>query len=64
MSLYFITTNADKFEEAKAIVPELEQLDIELPEIQELDPKLIIRKKLEAAFLHKDSALVVDDTAL
>lgn len=33
MSLYFITSNPNKFAEAKKVIPELEQLDIDLPEI-------------------------------
>ena len=34
--IYFITGNEGKFKEAKAIMPEIEQLIIDLPEIQEL----------------------------
>jgi non-canonical purine NTP pyrophosphatase (RdgB/HAM1 family) len=48
-NIYFITGNAGKFREAKAIMPEIEQIDLDLPEIQELDPKSIIEAKLKEA---------------
>ena len=38
--LYFITGNEDKFREVKLLIPNIKQLDIDLPEIQDLDPKL------------------------
>ena len=64
MKFYFITGNKGKFEEAKAIIPKLEQLDIELPEVQEIDPKQIIKAKLFAAFEHKMEEFIVEDTSL
>jgi inosine/xanthosine triphosphate pyrophosphatase family protein len=45
MTIYFITGNKSKFTEGKAILPELEQLEIDLPEIQEIDARLIIEAK-------------------
>ena len=44
--IYFITSNKGKFEEAKRIVPELEMLEIDLPEEQEVDQQKIIERKL------------------
>ena len=63
MPLYFITSNAGKFEEAKGILPNLKQLAIDLPEIQELDPKVIIKAKLESAFSHNEGPFVIEDTS-
>jgi len=34
VSLYFVTGNKAKFEELKAIIPQLEQIEIDLPENQ------------------------------
>lgn len=48
--LYFITGNKNKFEEIKAIIPKAEQLDIDLPEIQEINAREIIKQKLLEAF--------------
>jgi inosine/xanthosine triphosphate pyrophosphatase family protein len=46
MTLYFITGNSHKFSEAKKIIPKIEQLKIELDEIQSMDSKKIIQRKL------------------
>ena len=53
-------------QEARDIVPELVQMDVNLPEIQEIDPQEIIRYKLREALKHCDegSAVVVEDTSL
>jgi non-canonical purine NTP pyrophosphatase (RdgB/HAM1 family) len=64
MEIYFITGNKNKFEEAKSVIPELQQLDIDLPEIQEIDAKTIIKAKLAEAFRHKQSEFIVEDTSL
>ena len=64
MNLYFITGNKNKFEEVKSILPNTEQLDIDLPEIQDIDAKIIIRAKLLAALKHKDGEFIVEDTSL
>jgi non-canonical purine NTP pyrophosphatase (RdgB/HAM1 family) len=64
MSLYFITGNRNKFEEAKAILGEVEQLNIDLPEVQDLDAKNIIEAKLAEAMEQKKGELIVEDTSL
>ena len=64
MKIYFITGNKGKFNEVKSILPEVEQLDIDLPEIQDIDAKEIIREKLIEALKHKRSEFIVEDTSL
>jgi len=64
MPIYFITGNKNKFAEAKKIMPELEQLVIDLPEIQEIDAKKIIQAKLKEALKHKTGEFIVEDTSL
>jgi inosine/xanthosine triphosphate pyrophosphatase family protein len=49
MPLYFITTNQAKFKEVRAILPSVKRLNIDLPEIQSLDSREIIKTKLKAA---------------
>lgn len=62
--LYFITSNRNKFEEVKSMLGvELEQLDIDLPEIQDIDSKKIVREKLQEALKHRDGAFIVEDTS-
>jgi non-canonical purine NTP pyrophosphatase (RdgB/HAM1 family) len=62
--IYFITGNQRKFEEVKAILHDVEQLNIDLPEIQEIDAHKVIQAKLEEAFKHHQGEFIVEDTSL
>lgn len=67
--IYFATSNPGKFSEAQSILPELKQVSLNLPEIQEIDPKIIIKHKLQTAKKQlraqtKTGGLVVGDTSL
>jgi len=62
--LYFITGNKGKFEHAKTILPEIEQIDFDLPEIQELDPKKVIEEKLKEATKISDGRFFCEDVSL
>jgi len=64
MVIYFITGNKNKYEEISSVIPNLEQLDIDLPEIQDIDAKKIIKEKLTTALNHKGGDFIVEDTAL
>lgn len=65
MTLYFVTWNTNKFTEAKVFFPDVEQLDIDLPEIQSLDSQEIIAWKLQAAAIEfPDRKIIVEDTSL
>jgi len=64
MPIYFITGNKNKFEEAKAIIPDLEMLTLDLKEIQEIDPEKIIQEKLAEAAKHHDGEFLVEDQSL
>jgi len=64
MVLYFITGNKNKLKEVLSILPDVKQLDIDLPEIQEIDAKEVIKAKLLEAFRHKDGEFIVEDTSL
>lgn len=62
--VYFITGSDKKFAEIKVIVPQVEQLQIDLPELQALDPHTIITAKLEEAKKHHAGSFIVEDTSL
>jgi inosine triphosphate pyrophosphatase len=64
--LYFITGNKGKLGEIQTLLPEaeIEGLDIDLPELQEIDAKKIIEAKLHEATAHHDGAFIVEDTSL
>lgn len=64
MRLYFITGNKSKFDEVKSMLGNVEQLDIDLPEIQDIDAKNIIRAKLLEALQHREGEFIVEDTSL
>jgi inosine triphosphate pyrophosphatase len=63
MPLYVITGNKNKFEHIKYILPEAIQLDIDLPEIQELNPKKVIEAKLHEARKHHEGEFIVEDVS-
>lgn len=63
-TLSFITGNKFKYAEVKLLLPNIEQLDISLPELQELDSHKIIQFKLQEAFKHHAGPFIVEDTSL
>lgn len=62
--IFFITSSKDKFKEAKSILNNVEQINIDLPEIQDINPKEIIKTKLLEALNHKKVEFIVEDTSL
>ena len=64
MHLYFMTKNKAKFNEVKTMLADIEQLEIELPEIQEIDAKTIVRRKLLEALKYKKAEFIIEDTSL
>lgn len=64
--LHFITGNKNKFQEFQDILGKenVEQLKIDLPEIQEIDPHKIIKHKLQEALKHHSWPLLIEDTSL
>jgi inosine triphosphate pyrophosphatase len=64
MTLYFITSNKGKLAEAQTILGDVEALNIDLPEIQDLDAHKIIRTKLEEALRYRVGPFIVEDTSL
>lgn len=64
MTIKFVTGNKGKFLELKQFIPSVEQLKLDLPEIQEIDPYKIIQNKLKEAFKKTSGKLIVEDTSL
>ncbi|PIR98333.1 MAG: non-canonical purine NTP pyrophosphatase [Candidatus Colwellbacteria bacterium CG10_big_fil_rev_8_21_14_0_10_41_28] len=64
MKLIFITGNEGKLKEVQSVLPDVEGLDIDLDEIQSLDPHEIIEHKLQEAYKHQDGEFIVEDTSL
>ncbi|HUD11274.1 MAG TPA: non-canonical purine NTP pyrophosphatase, partial [Candidatus Saccharimonadia bacterium] len=62
--IYFLTGSAGKFREIKAIMPEIEQLKLDLAEIQSLSSQAVIEHKLAQAATLTQEAFFVEDTSL
>lgn len=63
-TITFLTGNRSKLQEVQALIPGVEGLDIDLPEIQEIDAHKVVAAKLEEAQKHHRGALIVEDTSL
>jgi non-canonical purine NTP pyrophosphatase (RdgB/HAM1 family) len=64
MAIRFITGNKGKFAESVGIIPDLEQVDIDLAEIQSLDARKIVEHKLQEAQKQQEGEFLVEDTSL
>jgi non-canonical purine NTP pyrophosphatase (RdgB/HAM1 family) len=64
MKILFLTGNKGKLDEAKAIIPEIEGMEVELVEIQEIDSRKIIEHKLAEAARQTTENLMVDDVSV
>lgn len=64
MTIYFITGNKGKLEEAKSILSDVECLDIDLPEIQDLDAHNVIQAKLAEALKTQTGEFIIEDISL
>ncbi|HSI21180.1 MAG TPA: non-canonical purine NTP pyrophosphatase [Verrucomicrobiae bacterium] len=62
--MHFITGSSGKFAEVQSLIPSIEQVDFDLPEIQSTDAKEIIAAKLTAAEGHNLGEYIVEDTGL
>lgn len=64
MEITFVTGSQNKYDEAKQIIPDLEHREIDLVEVQGIDPKPIIAHKLEEAKKVLQGNIVVEDISL
>ena len=64
--LVFVTQNQNKLVDAQKLLPdfEIEHIDFEVPEIQSLDPKEIVKHKLEYAYNKIQRPCFVMDASL
>ena len=64
--LKFITCNKNKVSEVKKLLApiKVKQINIDLSEIQEIDPRKILKHKLAEAFKYHHGEFIVEDSAL
>ena len=63
-SVFLVTGNANKLEEWRRQLPsdiEINLVDVDLPEIQSIDPEEIVADKAKRAYEAMDKPVVVED---
>ncbi|GHO59267.1 non-canonical purine NTP pyrophosphatase [Ktedonobacter robiniae] len=63
-NILFVTGNKDKLREVSELIPAVQGIDVDLPEIQELDAHKVIAAKLVEAQKYHSGAFLVEDTSL
>jgi inosine triphosphate pyrophosphatase len=66
-TIFLVTGNANKLKEWQAILPAdmpMEAIDLDLPEIQSIDPKEIVADKARRAFEAARKPVVVEDVSV
>jgi inosine triphosphate pyrophosphatase len=64
-NITFLTGSTDKFVEAQSVFgDDIAQLDIDLVEVQHIDPEVVISSKLSDAQKHASGTFIVEDTSL
>lgn len=64
MALFFITGSKNKVTEIQTVLPQVEQLEVDLQEIQGLDSHKILAAKLLEARKHYGNEYIVEDTSV
>jgi inosine triphosphate pyrophosphatase len=62
--VFFITGNKQKLREVEAILGTMRHVDLDLPELQELEPRKVVIAKAQAALNQGYSPVLIDDTSL
>ncbi len=64
-TIQFASTNSIKLEEARALLPGVEAITLDLPEVQSTDPRVVVRHKLHGmTALGLEGPVLVEDTGL
>jgi non-canonical purine NTP pyrophosphatase (RdgB/HAM1 family) len=64
LPLVFVTSRAEKAQEAERLGFRIERLDLDLPEPQALDPSEIVEEKARAAYRMLSRPVLVEDSGL
>lgn len=62
--VFFITGNSHKLREVEAILGTMRHVDLDLPELQELEPRKVVIAKAQAALSQGYSPVLIEDTSL
>ncbi|MCX6113765.1 MAG: non-canonical purine NTP pyrophosphatase [Proteobacteria bacterium] len=61
---FFVTGNRFKLEEVEAVLGKMRHVDLDLPELQELEPRKVVIAKAQAALNQGYSPVLIEDTSL
>ncbi len=65
MEIYFVTTNKNKLKEAQDILKrKIKRIDLDIPEIQDISVKKVIKDKAKKAYDKIKKPVLVEDTGL
>jgi inosine triphosphate pyrophosphatase len=62
--VFFVTGNSHKLQEVEAILGPMRHVDLDLPELQELEPRKVVIAKAQAALAQGYSPVLIEDTSL
>jgi inosine triphosphate pyrophosphatase len=62
--VFFVTGNSHKLREVEAILGKMRHVNLDLPEIQELEPRKVVIAKAQAALQQGYSPVLIEDTSL
>jgi inosine triphosphate pyrophosphatase len=62
--VYFVTGNSHKLREVEAILGKMRHVNLDLPEIQELEPRKVVIAKAQGALEQGYSPVLIEDTSL
>ena len=62
--VFFVTGNSHKLREVEAILGTMRHVDLDLPELQELEPRKVVIAKAQAAIAQGYSPVLIEDTSL
>jgi non-canonical purine NTP pyrophosphatase (RdgB/HAM1 family) len=62
--VFFVTGNSHKLREVEAILGKMRHINLDLPEIQELEPRKVVIAKAQSAIEQGYSPVLIEDTSL
>lgn len=62
--VFFVTGNRFKLAEVEAVLGKMRHIDLDLPEVQELDSRKVVIAKAQAALQQGYSPVLIEDTSL
>ncbi len=62
--VFFVTGNSHKLKEVEAVLGKMRHVNLDLPELQELEPRKVVIAKAQAALQQGYSPVLIEDTSL